>query len=756
MPDPVARSDTWTWRGPVDGSSSVQLSRVLNDVPPRESTISGSNVCEWTDSPNSSSREYGSDLDDAITMSLSECSSGEGGSGGCRGTGGGLARGDARSPFSPRITVPRSGAGRLNSVKAPPYRRGGSTTIPSSTWAPFCGSVCVKGTAFLDQHEVAPTVVQQSERLRPWETNSPSKHSRPRQGQRSSLPAPQLSQFFPDYGNSSNSSSDDVLERTQAGIWDDAAKTIGAAQKRQSEGRRGSIDSCDMYPSRQSPRGLLAKAPCAAIGILRGRDERRRRQLQRREQQKLRQVDPDLGRSDSDQEQAWSYRARCARSIRHTSSESLGISPGSSPTLLSPLNRKAHAFETLRSACLSADTSANANDDRLLEQENDGSEGSARGISTTSYFPSTIISSTGELLRHHTVTRGSSAERLPEDGLQRADPSAPHNLLLSPVGNVVPGKESPVSTIAGSRWGIRIMVATDHRAATVAAAAAERQSLVECSDLNPTGADSLGSVVDFGSIGLRLRDDVVAVSREPTVVDPAAASTVDDISHGSVVTIAAPPSISSSSPPPSPPHLRPFHRSKHNVHLSCYGPSSFQRLSLPIWAGVASTNAVAETNAELAPLRHVGGGGGSGGGSGIEKREREPKGGTTRPSDTDRGFGYRCDHEYDVFREKWSPRGGGGRGEVGRGGKGQKRGGKGGGGGASTSGARYSHRRCGTVKGPGRPKSIWPSSPTSSQQLKAQSGPCHRRGMIWDNDDHGTSVIWLGAVDIVALMAYVV
>ena len=704
MPDPVALSDTWTWRGPVDRSSSVQLSRVINDVPPRESTTSGSNVCEWVASPNSSSGEYGSDLDDAITMSLSEYSSGDGGSGGGRGTGSGLGRGDARNLFdenlaSPQVMAPRSGAGRLNAAETPHYRRGGGTATHSSTWAPFCGSVRVKGAAFIDQHEAAAAMVQQPARLRPSETNSASRYTRPRQGHRSSLPARQLPHFFPDDGSSS--SSDDILEHTQAGIWDYAAKTAGAAQKRQSEGRRGSIDNYDIHPGRQNPRGLLAKPPCAAIGILRGRDERRRRQRQQREQQRLRQMGPELGRSDSDQEQAWGCWARNAGLIRHASTESLEISPGSSPILLSPLNCRTHAFEKLRSACLSAETMANANDDSLFEH--DDSEGSARGTTTTSYFPSTMISSTGELLRHRTVTRGSSAERLPEDGLQRADPSAAQELLLCPVENMVPGKENPVSTIAGSRWGIRLMVATDPRAATVAAAAAERQSLVECSGLNPAGADSSGSVAGFGSMGLRLRDGVVAVAREPKIVDPAAASTVDDIPHGSLATIAAPPSIS---------------------------------------VGVASADAIAETNAELAPPRHVGGGGGSVGGGGIEKQEIKAR--KNRRLDNGRGFGYRYDHDYDVFRARWSPRGGRGGeggGEVGPGGGKGQRGGRGGGGGAGTSGARNNHRRCGTVKGPGRSKSIWPSSPTSSQQQKTKSGPCPRRGMIWGNDDNGTSVI---------------
>lgn len=273
----------------------------------------------------------------------------------------------------------------------------------------------------------------------------------------------------------------------------------------------------------------------------------------------------------------------------------------------------------------------------------------------------------------------------------------------------------------------------------------------------------MDSVVGCGPIDLCLCDGVGAVARALTVVDPAAASTVDNVPHGSLVTAAsaAPSSPRRLAPPPPP--LGPSHRPKNRVYLSCSRPSSFQRLPQPraIGAGVASADAVAEPSAELSPERHVGGGfsGGDGGGGsrgsgdkGIEKRERKSKGRKNRLLDNGRGFrfGYGYDHDYDDFRAMWSPGGGGGSGrrrEAGRGrGGGGERGGRGGGGGAGTSGARYSHRGCGTARGPGRPKSIWPTSPSLSQQQKAQPGPCPRRGMIWSNDDNGTSVIWSGAV----------
>ncbi|CAN0259763.1 unnamed protein product, partial [Laminaria digitata] len=142
------------------------------------------------------------------------------------------------------------------------------------------------------------------------------------------------------------------------------------------------------------------------------------------------------------------------------------ISPSSSPTLLSPLNCKGHnAFKTLRSACLSAEALATGNDDRPLGQENDGPESYAGGTTTTtttSCLPPATMPSTGELRRH----RRSSAERLPEeDDAQRVGPRAPQNLPLSPVDKNAPGKESPVSPVVGSKWVIRLMVATDHRAA---------------------------------------------------------------------------------------------------------------------------------------------------------------------------------------------------------------------------------------------------------------------------------------------------
>ncbi|CAN0259704.1 unnamed protein product, partial [Laminaria digitata] len=126
-------------------------------------------------------------------------------------------------------------------------------------------------------------------------------------------------------------------------------------------------------------------------------------------------------------------------------------------------------------------------------------------------------------------------------------------------------------------------------AAAAASGGAERQLFEQCSHLSPVGAVNFDSVVGSGSIGSRLRAGAVAVTRVPTVVDPAAANTADDTPQGPLATVAA-----ATAAPPPPPSLSPL--PENSVYLSCSRPSSFQRLPKPRavgGAGVSGAVAVA-------------------------------------------------------------------------------------------------------------------------------------------------------------------
>ena len=672
----------------------------------KENTTSrGSNVLEWSTSATSASvsPEYGSVLDDAITMSLSECSS-DGGGGGSR-----LARRRVVSPFNETLAslgklVRKSGGNRLKSAEklAPPGSRGGGTMTPTSTMAPFCGGAGVKGPGFFVQPDSADVMAQQPAPLQVPPASSPSTPRRLSRSRRPALQALRPNQHLPDDGynssssssaessassslssssgssSSRSSSSSSVLKLELAGSWDDIAATTVAGHNQQSKEGSGRIGSFNLRLSPESPRALLPKSPHAPTGILRGRDERRRLRQLRQQQSGARfsPSDQSLG--------AWGYWAK------HLGSRSARESPKASSrlrsTVPSSMNCKLHAFESLRSNFLSGELSATESKERQLGHKKNVDPERSPGRGATNDSSPSSMSSRDEPMRHPALTHGSWAERLPEDDAQRTGPSDPQVLPRSPMNKNAPGKEVSRTTVVGSRWKGRSVATTDRRSTPTAAAA---------------GAEI-------------------------------PASTTDDVTHGLLTTTA------------------------HGTVAGAVAKSRVVLAPARHFGGGGGGGSGSgggdlkkrENDKKWQKTRFMDGSYGRDGFVYVSDHDHDEV--RARRSAAREGGRRPGGQEGRGVEEGTWPRGREGKGA--RDGRGR---------GAGASDARSGNRGCGTVEGSsrgmvggrrcatvkirGHPNNIWPSSPSSTQP-KVQSNPRPRAGTIWDDDVKGKVVIWLVVV----------